>query len=121
MPSPDFRAAASLWRRKMGGEIPWGPAARAWKPISDHPEFLPRLERYLDAHTGEKSVYANPWKFAQTFGQWAPDPHRIISHDEAVRAFKRAGLEPPAVMPREGYSKAQLEGAIRAGRTNHAM
>ena len=114
MPTKAFSVAASLWRRKMGGEIPWGPAARAWKPILDDPEFLERLERYLDAHTGEKSVYANPWKFAQTFGQWRPDPHRTISHDEAVRAFKKAGLEPPAVMPREGYSLAQLEGALKA-------
>ena len=72
MPSEQFRAAASLWRRKMGGELPWGPAARAFKPIETHPEFLDRLSRYLDAHQGEKSVYANPWKFAQTFGQWTP-------------------------------------------------
>ena len=113
MPTRAFRAAAWLWRLKMGGPIPWAIAARAWRSIEDEPEFMERLSRYLDAHQGEKAVYVSPWKFAQTFGQWS-NAARVISHDEAVKAFRKAGVNPPAVMPREGYSPAQLAGAIRS-------
>lgn len=56
-----------LWRRRYGGEPPWGRIAKQLRPVSTENDLIPRFSAYLAATDAR---YVNLLKFVETFGSW---------------------------------------------------
>jgi hypothetical protein len=80
------------WKDQYGGNMPIGPAAKAFAPLEKQhgaPEVLRRWVIYLKATA---APYANPTKFASTFGEWANPPTRTAGTKQSPAEQMAASL-----------------------------
>jgi hypothetical protein len=81
---------ADAWRDRFGGTMPMGRAAKALKPLLDQHGAAEALRRWRNYLQSAEASYANPARFASTWGQWNQANSGNGRSDVSSRTFRNS-------------------------------